>query len=132
MEYVIDTSVVIAVITNESAKEQLARLTEGTTLSAPPSIHWEIGNAFAAMLKRNRLSLEVAQQAVSAYHKIPIRFIEVDLTEALQLAAQLDLYAYDAYILSCAQKRHAALLTLDRGLRHAARQLGITAPELLS
>lgn len=130
MEYVIDTSIVIAVIVNEADKERIVLLTEGATLFAPPSLHWEIGNAFAAMLKRRRITLEVAQRAVAIYQKIPIRFLEVEIGETLQLAAQLNRYAYDAYVLLCAQKRQATLLTLDSGLRYAARQLGITAPEI--
>jgi predicted nucleic acid-binding protein len=57
LNIVVDTSVIIAVISNESQKDRLIELTKGADLVAPPSVHWEIGNAFSAMLKRGRLTL---------------------------------------------------------------------------
>jgi len=57
MNLVVDTSVIIAVITNEEHKRQLINLSKGADLIAPPSLHWEIGNAFSAMFKRKRISL---------------------------------------------------------------------------
>ena len=56
MKIVIDTSVIIAVITNEPHRESLLQATLGAELLAPPSVHWEIGNAFSAMLKRNKIT----------------------------------------------------------------------------
>lgn len=54
MDIVIDTSVIIAVIANEPEKGDLVELTKGANLIAPLSVHWEIGNAFSAMLKRRK------------------------------------------------------------------------------
>ena len=56
MDITIDTSALIAVIANEPQKNEIVRLTEGVKLCAPASVHWEIDNAFSAMLKRNRIS----------------------------------------------------------------------------
>jgi predicted nucleic acid-binding protein len=39
------------------------------------------------------------------------------------LAHELNLYAYDAYLLRCAVKYNAPLLSLDRGLIRAAQTL---------
>jgi predicted nucleic acid-binding protein len=50
MEFVVDTSVIIAVIVNEPSKPALIRATQGVDLLAPSSVHWEIANAFSAML----------------------------------------------------------------------------------
>jgi predicted nucleic acid-binding protein len=132
MEIVVDTSVLIAVIANEPEKPLLVQSTIGAHLVAPASVHWEIGNAFSAMLKRNRITLDEAQQAVSAYHAIPLRLLDIDLAHALTIAAQLNLYAYDAYLLSCAIQQKAALLTLDSGLRYAAQQAKVKLVELTS
>jgi predicted nucleic acid-binding protein len=74
MKIVVDTSVVIAVITNEKHKEQLIVTTKGADLIAPSSLHWEIGNAFSAMFKRGRISLDQAKGAIKSYGDIPIRF----------------------------------------------------------
>ena len=130
MEIVIDTSAIIAVVTNEPTKPSLIKMTSGAQLFAPRSIHWEIGNAFSAMLKRHRITLAQAQKAVVAYQLIPIRFIDVDLTQALKLASHLDIYAYDAYLIACAQKKKCPLLSLDRGLKHAAKSVGVTVLEV--
>jgi predicted nucleic acid-binding protein len=130
MEIVIDTSAVIAVILNEASKPILITQTVGAELFAPTSLHWEIANAFSAMLKRKRITLEQAQQAIDAYQQIPLRFIDVDLSHALALSAQLDIYAYDAYILACAIQQQCPMLTLDSGLVHAAQRIGIKVLEV--
>ena len=129
MELVIDTSIVIAVIINEPIKPAVIHQTIGAELIAPTSLHWEIGNAFSAMLKRKRITLEQAQQAIAAYNQIPIRFIDIDLSHTLDLAAQADIYAYDAYIIACALHQKCPLLALDSGLIYAAKRLGVTVLE---
>src|SRR5437763_8514880 len=54
MDIVADTSAIIAVIANEPEKSALVAHTQGADLFAPLSIPWEVGNAFSAMLKRQR------------------------------------------------------------------------------
>jgi predicted nucleic acid-binding protein len=73
------------------------------------------------LLKRKRLTLEEVLEAIDIYLQIPVRFVEVELTESLELAAELKLYAYDAYLLRCATKYRLPLLTLDDKLAEAAR-----------
>jgi predicted nucleic acid-binding protein len=130
MNIVIDTSVIIAIITNAAEKEALIRLTEGCDLVAPASVHWEVGNAFSAMLKKKRITLHQALRAIAIYHDLPIRFAEVEIGDALQIAAEKNLYAYDAYLIRCAQKYNSKLVTLDQNLMQAAIQLGIPVMEL--
>jgi predicted nucleic acid-binding protein len=123
MEIVVDTSVLITVIANEPEKEQLIELTKGANLIAPHSVHWEIGNAFSAMLKRKRIGLTQALQALEAYRRIPIRFVDVELDETIEIAARLGIYAHDAYLIRCALKYRSPLMSLDRTLVEAARRL---------
>jgi predicted nucleic acid-binding protein len=130
MVFVVDTSVLIAVIANEPIKARLIERTRSAELVAPHSIHWEIGNAFSAMIKRQRLRLADATKALELYAAIPVRFVDVDLAEALQLSAELDIYAYDAYVISCALGQRAPMLTLDRRLLKAARTAGVDALEI--
>jgi predicted nucleic acid-binding protein len=130
MDIVIDTSIIIAVITNEPTKTALIEHTTGATLHAPASIPWEIGNAFSAMFKRKRVTLAQATLAIEAYQQIPIRFIDVDLKRALALAEQLNIYAYDAYLIACALDLNSPLLTLDSGLINAARTAGVDIIEV--
>lgn len=129
MRIVVDTSVLVAVVANEPTKQGLVQATRGAALLAPASVHWEVGNAFAAMLKRNRVKLVQVRRALAAYAEIPVRFVDVDLMETIKLAHELRIYAYDAYVLACAQAQRAPLLALDSGLLRAAGRLGIDVVE---
>jgi len=130
MNIVVDASIIIAVIVNESSKPDIIQATQGADLIAPASIHWEIANAFSAMFKRNRLSLADALKAIAIYQNIPIRFVEVELEEALRIANQLSIYAYDAYLLRCAQKQKAPLFSLDKALLRLAKELKLQVIEV--
>jgi len=130
MDVVVDASVLIAVIANEPEKEALIRLTAGTQLIAPYSVHWEIGNAFSAMLRRKRTTLDVIVQALLIYRQIPIRFVDVELAESLEIAAALGIYAYDAYLIRCAQKYAAPLISLDAGLMACAKRFKVRVIEV--
>ncbi|MCD6117445.1 type II toxin-antitoxin system VapC family toxin [bacterium] len=130
MLIVIDTSVVIAVITNEKHKNKLIQHTIGCELIAPQSLHWEISNAFSAMFKRNRLTLSQARTAIDYYQKIPIRFLDIDLKNALSIAYENNIYAYDAYFIECAIRQKAALLTLDDKLKTISKTLNIKTIEV--
>lgn len=130
MALVIDTSAVIAVLLSESERAWLVGATTGAELVAPASVHWEVGNALSALLKRRRASAADVQRAIQAYAMIPIRFLEVDLAVALEIAAEHGLYAYDAYLITCALAQRAPLLTLDLGLAQAAAVAGVTLLEV--
>lgn len=129
---VIDASAVIAVVTNEPHKPALIRLTEGVELLSPSSLPVEVGNAFSAMFKRRRISLSDAKAAVEAYKRIAIRLTTIDLEHALDLSHQLGIYAYDSYLIACSLQSRSPLLTLDGGLRDAARQVGVEVLEVAS
>ena len=130
MEIVVDASVLIAVIADEPVRERLVEVTRGADLIAPPSVHWEIGNAFSSMLKRKRISLHDLLSALEAYQGIVLRLAEVELADSLRLAAELGIYAYDAYVLRCALKYGAPLLSLDEQMVCLARKKHILAVEV--
>jgi predicted nucleic acid-binding protein len=130
MEIVVDASILIAVITNEPDKQRLIEITREAELIAPLSVHWEIGNAFSAMLKRQRVTLEQVMEALESYKQIPVRFVEVELTDSLAIADELNLYAYDAYLLRCAVKYRSPLLTLDNRLILSAKSRKIPVLEV--
>jgi len=130
MNIVIDTSTIIAVITNEPKKKKLIRLTSGFDLIAPKSIYWEIGNAFSAMFKRKLATLKQAKDAINIFKKIPIRFLDVDLTDALELSNKYNIYAYDAYVISCALKHKCSLISLDHKLLEVSKQAEIKIVEV--
>ena len=130
MEIVIDTSAILAVIGEQPEKAELIELTRGAKLVAPPSVHWEVGNALSAMFKRRAIGLDEALMLLESYASIAIRFTDVALKQAVELAASLNVYAYDAYVLACAANQRAPILTLDNGLRERARELKLNVLEV--
>ena len=130
MDIAIDTSALIAVIVGEPEKSKIVEITAGNTLIGPGSIPWEIGNAFSAMFKRNRLSIKEAQKGLLIFSSIPLRYIEPDFIKVLHLSKETNMYAYDAYLLDCAIRHKAPLLTLDKKLKAAANTLKIETLEV--
>lgn len=127
---VIDTSALIAVIANEPEKERLIALVEGCSLVAPKSVYWEIGNAFSAMLKRSRVTMNQVERALTAFSAVPVRYVDVDLREALAIAGQHGIYACDAYLLASAMRHKAPLLSLDQQMVRMATDLCIDVLEV--
>ncbi|WP_089728282.1 type II toxin-antitoxin system VapC family toxin [Candidatus Thiosymbion oneisti] len=130
MNITIDTSALIAVIGNEEPKIKIIEITEGCSLCSPISVHWEIGNAFSAMFKREQITIDQAKLALAAYREIPIKFIDVPLAQTIEISYALNIYAYDAYLIQCAQQTSTPLLTLDKGLSVAVQKIGIQLLEL--
>ena len=58
------------------------------------------------------------------------RFVDVDLHQALRLSERLGLYAYDAYVLACAQRMRCPVLTLDKRLAASAPLAGVEVLEV--
>jgi predicted nucleic acid-binding protein len=130
MDIVVDTTVIIAVITNEAQKPRLIEMTRDAELVAPASMPWEVGNAFSAMFKQKRVTKEQALAAFAEYRKIAIRLADVAVDGAIALSADLGIYAYDAYMICCAQQASAPLLTLDAKLKVAAAKVGVSLLEV--
>lgn len=130
MKIVVDTSVIVAVIANEPEKTALIEMARGSELVAPQSVHWEIGNAFSAMLKRKKLTSGEATRALKVYGRIQIRFLDVELEQSLRIADEQGIYAYDAYVLRCAQKHRSPLISLDQSLLACAKRIGIQVKEV--
>ncbi len=129
-DVVADTSTIIAVIANEPEKPLLIAKTQGYDLIAPRSLDYEVCNAFSAMIKRGRITLEKATAAVEIYEQISLTLIDIDLKEALEIVDKHKVYAYDAYMIVCALNRNCPLLTLDGGLAYAAKAAGVEVWEV--
>jgi predicted nucleic acid-binding protein len=120
----------LAVLSQQRERTAVIRLSERAVLVAPQSMHWEIGNALSAMFKRRAIDLSQALALLEAYRAVPIRLAEIALTQAVEIAASLKIYAYDAYVIACALNHRAPLLTLDQTLAAHARSLSIDVPEV--
>ena len=130
MEIIIDTSALIAVIVGEPERDIIVDITAGNSLIGPGSIPWEIGNAFSAMFKQKRLTIQEAEKGVAIFKSIPLRYIEPDFINSLKISKKTDMYAYDAYFLDCALRYNAPLLTLDKKLESMANKLNIQTLEV--
>lgn len=126
----IDTSAILAVVLNEPTRRDLIRCSKGRKLLAPGSLPWEVGNALSALFKKGRLDLAKAIQALDSYRQIPVRLTDISLDAAVELARELEIYAYDAYMLECARRHRTPLMTLDVPLQGAARKIGIAVIDL--
>jgi predicted nucleic acid-binding protein len=130
VEIVVDTSAVLAAISERPEKAALVQLTRGATLVAPACLHWEVGNALSAMLKRKTIGIKEALELLEAYGAIPIRLADVALKQAVELSAGLNVHAYDAYVIACAIKQKAPLLTVDGAMAARARELKLEVLEV--
>ncbi len=130
MELTLDTSALLAVLLGESQAEQVLEHTRGAQLLAPSSLLLEVGNALAALVKRDKLDLETAKLALREALKVPFRAVNIDLEWSLILSSRHRIYAYDAYMLACAERYRTPLLALDGRLKVVARSAGIEVLEV--
>lgn len=129
---VADASAVLAVLLDEPTAAKVREVSRNCDLIALGSLSWEVGNALVLGMREGRLTLEAATTARREYKEIPIRKTPIDHVEALSIADTEDIYAYDAYMLACAQRHAAPLLTLDLQLRSVARRRDIELrPEVI-
>jgi predicted nucleic acid-binding protein len=130
VNFVIDTSAILAVLLDEPEKQAVVEATAGRVVCAPASLRWEVGNAATAGVKRRRLTTERARQLVSDFEQVRIRELAIDILRAVDLGLELGIYAYDAYILEAARSSGFPLLALDGPIRRNAEKLGLSLVEL--
>ncbi|MFH2059184.1 MAG: type II toxin-antitoxin system VapC family toxin [Pseudomonadota bacterium] len=131
MRIVADTNTFLAVTLYEPERDEIIRLTVGHDLVAPDILPFEIGNALSAMLKRRKLEPDNLLSVWNATQQIPVDLRSVNIREALKIASQFNLYAYDAYFLVCATYLRSPLITLDRRMNEVAQSLGINTMEVI-
>ena len=130
MKIVADTNTFLAVTLYEPERDDIIKLTLGHNLVAPDILPFEIGNALSAMLKRRRLEPEELLSVWDATQQIHVDLRSINIREALKIACQFNIYAYDAYFLECAISLHCPLLTLDRRMIEVAQSLSIHIMEV--
>ncbi len=130
MKIIADTNTFLAVTLYEPERDEIIRLTLGHELVAPDVLPFEIGNALSALLKRHRLSPKELINVWDATQGIPVDLRRIDIRKALEIASQFNIYAYDAYFLTCAVSLQSPLITLDRRMREVAKNLGIRILEV--
>jgi len=130
MKLVLDTSIVIALLASDEEQEYLFELIAGYDFVCSESIVPEVGNAISAMFKRGRITLVQGIALVDGFLQLDIQRVACNLTRALNISQAYHLYAYDSYVLECAERYHIELITLDRRMNEVAQQLGISVIEV--
>jgi predicted nucleic acid-binding protein len=123
------TYIFLAVALSEPEKDRIVQLSTGTNAVAPEILPYEIGNALSALHKRKQITLKEALSAQKAANRIPVRLVAIDIQQALKLAIEFNIYAYDAYFLECAKSLSCPLITLDNRMKRVAVELNIETLE---
>lgn len=127
---VADTSVIIALLANEKDRSSILPKIDGHELVCSQSIEPELGNAISKMFKQKRITLEQGKQIVEAFQQLKIRMIPINLHRILEISQKYNIYAYDAYVLECAEHLNAPLITLDDQMKEIANKLNILILEV--
>lgn len=130
MKVILDTSVVIALLSSEKERKAIIDLIDGREFVCPESITSEIGNAVSAMFKRSRITLEQGKKLMREFRSLKIRLIPLNLERSAEICHQHGIYAYDAYVLECAERLKSDLITLDRKMKDIAAKLAIPIIEV--
>ena len=125
MNIIADTSTFLAVTLYEPERDKIIDLTKGHDLVAPAILPFEIGNALSAMLKRRKIEANNLLSVWDAIQQIPVDLRSINIRNALKIASQFNIYAYDAYFLECAVSLQSPLITLDQRMNNVAESLGV-------
>jgi predicted nucleic acid-binding protein len=129
MEIVSDASVFLSVALMENDRGWIIEKTSGCSIISPEILPYEIGNALIAMNRKGRLSDREILRAFDIAQKIPVRLVPVRISDAMKIAVQFNIYAYDAYYIRCCIENKLALISLDNRMGDVAKLLGIKVVE---
>ena len=125
MNVLIDASGLMPILINEPEKESIISATKNCELLAPSILPYEIGNALTRLKKRQILTEKQIINAFDDFLRIPLRLLEVDIKNALEIACKYSIYAYDAYYLEMAYRLSLPLLTLDFPMKKIALDINL-------
>ena len=124
-DIVIDASCILEFLLNQNGKDFVVRQVGDLQLVAPQCLPYEVGNAVSKLIKRNLISIF---DGVAVYHefaRIPIRYIEPDIPDAIMISGPSNTYAYDAYYISVAKRLGLNLFTMDEKMKSVATEQGV-------
>ena len=125
MEIIADASAIMAVIVKEPERDLVIQLTQNSVIVSPNMLSYEVANALTKMMKKKVIEKEHMINAFDYFKKIPIKNIEVNMENALEIAWEYKIYAYDACYLESAKRLSLPLLTFDGNMIRVGKELGI-------
>jgi predicted nucleic acid-binding protein len=135
--WVVDCSAAMSLLMpdeNGTTMETLLKeaLTDSVLLLVPPLFWYEVTNVLRMAEKRNRLTGGEANALLYRLTELPFETAPSPTPAILirihRLAGEYGLTSYDATYLECAESAGANLLTGDRGILSAARDLPWVRP----
>lgn len=81
------------------------------------------------MVKKGTLGSNEITDSWDIIQHIPVELRRINIKSALEIATKYRIYAYDAYFLECADNLKRPLITLDRGMKRIALEMGISILE---
>ena len=131
MAFVVDASVVLAILMPDETNDLAAAIFERTLTEpaqAPNLLLLEVANAVSMAVKRKRITKPEATEILQVFGtlRIELDFTNVNrLEQTHDLGQQFSLTSYDASYLELAQRFSQPLATFDSKLAQAAKSLGI-------
>lgn len=116
---VVDASAVVALLFNETTREEVVQRLRGFSLAAPALIRYEAANACLKKLRASPGEKPALLEAFSLLGALSIALEPVELGEAIALAERTKLSLYDASYLWLAGALGAELVTLDEKVARA-------------
>ncbi len=112
----------------------MGSLREEDELVGAPLLLAECTSLIRREIFDRRLEHDLGTRRLDILLNLPLRIVDsrVQYSRAIELARQFQhRRAYDMQHLAVAEMERAELATFDRGLRHAARELGVPVASLL-
>jgi predicted nucleic acid-binding protein len=126
MEILLDASAIMSVIVQEPEKALVVNLTKNAIIVSPSVVSFEIANGLTKMVKRKIIDKSRMMSAFEYFKWIPIKIIAVDIEQALEIAGEHNIYAYDAFYLASAKRYGLPLLTFDGNMARIGKEIGLT------
>jgi len=116
---VVDASAAVALLFNETTREEVVARLRGFSLCAPALIEFEVASACLKKVRAAPDARRALLEAFSLFAALSIALEPIELGAAVALAEGLKLSLYDASYLWLARALDAELVTLDERLVRA-------------
>ena len=124
-EIIIDSSCILEFLLNKEGKEIVQKTVGNSRLVAPDCLTYEIVDSICRLVRNELISFI---DGVAVYHefaRIPIRFIEPDVSNSIVIAGETGCNAYKAYYISLAIQFSLSLFTMNEDMKNTAISRGV-------
>jgi predicted nucleic acid-binding protein len=122
----LDSSAIIATIVDEPEGDIVSKLTQDKIIASPYIVQIEFVNALTRMMRKRTIDREGMITALQTFKKLPLKFIDVNFENVIEISWKYKIYAYDACYLEVAQRMNLPLLTFDVGMGEVGKDMKLT------